>query len=181
MSSSDDEMPQLINDSDDDSDNELPELIAIYTTDGLGEKSYNRSDVKRQGKKVSMCEGCSRYYKDEAYIHKNRYYLGIEGVNICIHCYFSFTITKYVNNIDLTMNNKECIKYYIDYFTRQHNTEECIRMKLLNKCLLCDSKNGIKLSYIIEDDIVYEKQKEHHIDTRARVIKSNSNNFVLIL
>jgi len=168
-------------DDDNDSDNDLPELIAIYTTDGLDEQSYNCSDVKEQKTKISICEGCRRYFKDEAYEHKNRYNLGIEGVNICIHCYFSFNITKYVNNINLTIDNKKCIKYYIKYFTQQHNTNTCIRMKVLNKCLLCDIKNGLTLSYTIEDKIVYEKQKEHHIDNRARVIKSNSNTFVLRL
>lgn len=114
-----------------------------YTTDGLSESDYNKSDVCNQGGCVKS-ECCGFYFNADGYTHQTKYYFGIEGMNICIHCYFSFNIEKYTKCVNLNEQEIECLKYYIDNFTEQHNSIKCNRIKSYKKCLLCESKIGIK-------------------------------------
>tara|TARA_B110000908_G_C10203767_1_gene426626 strand:+ start:776 stop:1480 length:705 start_codon:yes stop_codon:yes gene_type:complete len=190
--SDDNDMPALIYDSDDNDENVMPALISEndiihipkvytdikYTTDGLDEKEYMVSNIKQKEKKVIRCECCYKYFLVKDYAHTTIYELKVHDIIACIHCYFSFNITKYIDNIELTLNDKKCIKYYIDNFTSHHNTENCDRMKSYNKCILCNSKKGIIPSYIMADEIVYAKNK---FNNTGYVVKSNANNFTLSL
>ena len=175
--SDDSDIPALISDSD---DNDIPKVYTNikYTTDGLDEKEYTVSKIKQKGKKVIRCECCYKYFLVKDYAHTALYELKVQDIIACIHCYFSFNITKYIDNIELTLNDKKCIKYYIDNFTSHHNTKKCDRMKSYNICLLCNSKKGIIPSYIMSDEIVYKKNK---FNNTGYVVKSNANKFTLSL
>ena len=163
---------------------DMPELElnipTNYTTDGLDEKEYLNSDIKQKTKKVTKCHCCHKYYLAESYFHTIKYKLEVSGILTCIHCYFSFNIAKYIDNINLTLNDKECIRYYIEYFTSQHDIKKCDRIKSYNQCLLCNSKKGIKPSYMISDKIVYKRRKTR-VTRTGYVAKSNASNFTLSL
>ena len=173
-----DDIPALESD-----DNDIPKIYTDikYTTDGLDEKEYKVSYIKQHEKKVIRCECCYKYFLARDYAHTTNYGLKVQDIIACIHCYFSFNITKYVDNIELTLNDKKCIKYYIDNFTSQHNTVKCDRMKSYNICLLCNSKKDIIPSYIMSDKIVYGKNTKNNFNRKAFVIKSYDESFVLSL
>jgi hypothetical protein len=114
----------------------------IYTSDGLSENNYHKSNVANE--ELVRAECCHNYFKKHAYIHQTQYKLGIQGINMCIHCFISLNIHKFAECKNLTGAEEECLKYYINTFTKNHSSELCNKIRLHGKCLLCEAKIGIK-------------------------------------
>jgi hypothetical protein len=171
--------------SDQDTDLENPEINAIktgnkgkvmhdnkncikYTSDGLSESDYRKSDVRND--KLVQGECCHVYYTAAGYVHQTQYNLGIKGMNVCIHCFFAFNIDKFTACKDLTENEEACLRHYIDNFTKQHKIKECTRIKHYNKCLLCEA--GLN----ILPPIYRPKEPEQYNYDANQPIPDNNNN-----
>lgn len=164
----------------DESDIEDVKVIE-YTSDGLNETDYKHSDIKDKKEKVIRCEGCHNYFLVDGYIHNTKYKLGVDDLIICIHCYFSFNVTKYIEGKNITENEKKCLKHYVDYYTHEHNSSKCDRQKSYNICLLCMSKTGEVPTCIRSDKIIYEKPTDDSTYIIAYVKESFPHSFVLTL
>ena len=121
---------------------EQSENLIKYTSDGLSEIAYRNSEVAWDN--LIKAECCHNYFKGNMYTHQTQYKLSIPGINMCIHCYISFNLHKFAECINLSKTEEDCLRYYIDNFTDDHNSEICNRLKIHGKCLLCESKIGIK-------------------------------------
>ncbi len=153
-----------------------------YTSDGLPSQKYEKSDVKND--KLVRAECCYNYYKSDAYTHQTKYNLEITGMIVCIHCYFSFNIHKFPECTDLSKNEEECLKFYIDNFTKDHDTVTCQRIKTYNKCILCESKVGIVPKIIDKnEENIYEKLPcdTYNLYDTVIVAKKPASDFVLVL
>lgn len=121
---------------------------SIYL-DGLAGDDYRKLDG-RERKFFTQSDCCQRYFEAEAFIHKTLYNLEIPGINTCIHCYISFNPQKFFENKtndfdkDLSVGEKECLKYYIENFSKNHDQTKCTRILSGLKCLLCEARLGIK-------------------------------------
>jgi hypothetical protein len=117
--------------------------IVGYTSDGLTRDEYkiSSSSVKEL---MNRAECCQNYFSQDAFVHKTQYGLEIPGINTCIHCYISFNPQTFVNCENLTHNEEECLKYYIEKFTDGHNPLKCTKSVYGSKCLLCESRLGRK-------------------------------------
>lgn len=135
-----------------------------YTSDGLSENEYQRSDVINDNLMQSEC--CGKYFKYNAYMHQTKYKLSVVGMHTCIHCFHVFNNHKYEICKDVSENELNCLKYYLNNFTNEHDVKKCITCTY-TKCFLCDSKNGI-FPMSIENDVV-----ERHICANKRVINED--------
>lgn len=154
-----------------------------YTTDGLEYKKYINSDIKRENKKVFNCEACNKYFLISEYYHTSKYKFSVDGIHTCIHCYYICNINKYINddNTVLTELEKKCVNYYITNYTSNHDIENCIGVRINNKCLLCYSKKNILPLSVISDKIIYKKKPMIGYDIRAYVKQSYPHKFILTL
>jgi hypothetical protein len=114
----------------------------VYTSDGLPRNEYKKSDCANQN--LTQVECCQNYFKKDALAHKTEYNLEIQGIETCIHCYISFNSQKFADCKDLTPDEAECLKYYIENFTKTHNPTKCSRSKYNSKCFLCEALLGRK-------------------------------------
>ena len=64
---------------------------------------------------------------------------------------FSYNLHRYVQCSGLLKEEEDCLRHYIDNYTADHNTINCLMLKMNGRCLLCDSKIGIKPSIFKED------------------------------
>lgn len=142
------------NNDEEQSDNDDNDEIK-YTTDGLTRQEYKGSKYTgRTGKKLIQSECCHRFYKNNAFEHKNTYGLEIDGIETCIHCYISFNSKKFIDRTDLTEGEEDCLEYYIKNFTKEHSSIECTRNANGEKCVLCNEKEKLNKSAIVcETDI----------------------------
>jgi hypothetical protein len=127
-------------------DNHLKQNRIIYTNDGLTETNYRYSNIPK--KDLTKCESCLRYFNADGYEHQNKYGYQIPGMIICIHCHISFNLDKYGNCKNLSKKDEELLTHYIEKFTEEHISISCSRNEVYGKCLLCQSKLGIKPAII---------------------------------
>lgn len=131
-------------------------------SDGIPD-NYYRTNSHLFDEKLEHAECCNYYYYKDAYEHKNKYGLYIQGMTTCIHCYISFNIDKYTTYTNLNDKEIECLKYYVEHFTNNHNINNCTRRISYGRCILCESKVGVppfiinantseKDNYITDDD-----------------------------
>lgn len=111
-----------------------------YTSDGLARKEYKDSDCADEDLKQVEC--CHQYFKENAFSHRTVYGLEIQGIETCIHCYIKFNAQRYTELTDLTKEEEECLKYYIENFTEGHDSTKCTMSVYGSKCFLCEARNG---------------------------------------
>lgn len=180
-------------DDDDDEDEEdypRPNVNRIkYITDGLNENDYKQSDVANNGLVRSDC--CFKFFTKEGYIHQTKYGLKIQGMNTCIHCYVSFNSHKFIECLDMTQQDEECLRYYINTFTEEHQTMKCTRTSYGGQCVLCNAIRGI-YPPLIRKDMDKEMNLFVKNDTHSnndfdnilifdKALNSKNASFVLIL
>lgn len=113
----------------------------MYTHDGLTEDEYKRSNVYKDTH-IKRSECCHLYYKEDCYAHKKKYGLGIQGIMTCIHCYICFNSHKFASGLDLTPMERDCLKYYVENFSKGHKIGSCNRIKIVGSCILCQYMKG---------------------------------------
>ncbi|VBB18508.1 hypothetical protein YASMINEVIRUS_971, partial [Yasminevirus sp. GU-2018] len=129
---------------DEEEEEEVPykaKKLVHYNGDGLDEKDYKHSDVATD--KLVRSECCHKYFNKSAFEHQLKYGLTIPGLNTCIHCFMSFNTHKFADSIDLTKQEAECLKFYINTFMNDHNPGKCMRAQHGGKCILCDATRGV--------------------------------------
>ena len=137
-------------------------LIKVNYHDGLSQREYDR--LKNDKKEYKLSDCCQKYFNNEGYIHQNKFDLSIQDMTICIHCYISYSIKRFAECKDLTKNETDCLRYYIDNFAEKHNVEACQRIANYGKCLLCEAKIGIKPP-IYKDEVIDESKKLENVKT----------------
>jgi hypothetical protein len=115
-----------------------------YTTDGIAAIDYNKK--RPDYRNFIQAECCGRYYKDNAYFHQTKFKLGIKDIKTCIHCFIGFDVNRYGESKNLTVSEKECLKYYIDSFTNEHDLLNCEKKQQYGICLLCESITNKKMN-----------------------------------
>lgn len=162
--------------------------VVKYKSDGLNDNDYRRSDVAHEDLVKAEC--CHNYFKAEAYAHQTQFKLSIQGINMCIHCFISFNLHKFADCNNLTKTEEDCLRYYIEKFTDDHASETCTRNKVYGKCLLCESKVGIKPKIFKKLDAFEVVESNHgssndpnNITTTDIVLinKTDATDFVLVL
>lgn len=151
------------NNDDNDDDNDRSSGRAQYTSDGLTDNEYSRSNMTNEGLEKSEC--CGRFFKKNGYEHR-KYGLSIPGVKTCIHCYISINTYKFVDlnsNEKLTKPEEDCLRFYIKNFVTEHNTNKCMRTQHGGRCLLCNATLGIYPPFIANE--MLPKIETHHTST----------------
>jgi len=153
--------PNDYSDKEDDNDSEEKETERKNPNndkhhDGLSQREY---DKLKQRTEYKLSDCCQRYYTNIGYVHQNKFNLSIQDMTICIHCYISYSIKRFTECKDLSKNETECLRYYIDNFTDKHDAESCQRVSNYGKCLLCEAKLGIKPSIYKDDETKIEISK----------------------
>jgi len=154
-------------------------------SDGLVEKDYNNIDVQTK-LKYTRCECCQNYFKSEGYRHQMVYGLEIQEMIVCIHCFFSFNIIQFTECKNLTKKEDECLRYYIDNFTKSHKSDRCCRITSYGRCLLCEAHNGT-FPPIFKKNIIEVEQPDptHNVgDFRMNdvvYVKKGETNYQLVL
>ena len=171
------------------SDSDDDERVVKYTSDGLSDTEYFISNVVNQY--LTKAECCQYFFKPDAYAHQTLFKLSIQGMNTCIHCYISYNLHKFTDCKKLSKIEDDCLWYYIDNFTDEHDLKTCTRKNNYGKCLLCESKVGIKPKQINNDNTLDVVELKHgsltddliNITTTDIVLigNNNSRNFMLIL
>lgn len=171
-----------------DDDVVVPKNVKVkYTTDGLNETDYRRSDVAHEDLVKAEC--CHIYFKPEAYVHQTQYKLSVQGINMCIHCYIGFNLHKFGKCDGLTKQEEDCLRYYIEKFTNDHCLNTCNKSKIYGKCMLCESKIGIKPKVCKKNDVLEVVESNFGMSgqptvTTADIVlinKSSTSEFVLVL
>lgn len=141
------------------------DTMVIYTTDGLSEYDYRKSNVRDE--KLVRSECCYNYFKSDGYEHKKKFGLDVPGLNVCIHCYFCFNIHKYGNPplTELNENETKCLQYYIKKYTPEHKTNGCAKNMHYGKCLLCEAKA----------QLVAEAEQQKALESNALNTTNTSN------
>lgn len=173
--------------SDDDQDVKESANILKYTSDGLNETKYKKLNVAHVLDLVKA-ECCHNYFAADAYAHQIKYKLSIQGINMCIHCFVCFNLHKFADCKNLSIQEEECLRFYIEKFTDDHASETCTRNKIYGKCLLCESKVGIKPKIFKKLDEIEIIESNHGNDanniTTTDIIminKTDSTDFILVL
>jgi hypothetical protein len=135
-----------------DSEEEYPQKIkniVKYIHDGLTDNEYRQSNVANNNLVKSDC--CQKFFTQEGYMHQTKYGLKLQGMNTCIHCYITFNSHKFIDGQDMTQEEKDCLRYYVNTFTEDHQTMKCLRTNYGGKCVLCNTIRGVHPPLIIKD------------------------------
>lgn len=174
--SSESEVRHRNNDTDDEEEEEdYPRPIINrkkYISDGLNENDYKQSNVANNNLVKSDC--CFKFFTKEGYMHQTKYGLKIQGMDTCIHCYVSFNSHKFIECLDMTQQDEECLRYYINTFTEEHQTMKCTRTSYGGQCVLCNAIRGIY-------PILIRKDKENEINLLSKDDMNPNNYFDNIL
>lgn len=133
--------------------------VVKYTSDGLNESDYRKSNVAHEDLVKAEC--CHNYFKADAYTHQTQYKLSIQGINMCIHCYICMNLHKFAECNNLTKAEEDCLRFYIEKFTDDHASESCTKNKIYGKCLLCESMVGIKPKICKKNDSIEVVESKH--------------------
>lgn len=169
---------------------EKPYVAKIkYISDGLNENDYKISNVANNNLVKSHC--CGKFFTPAAYMHQTKYGLKIQDMITCIHCYIDFNSYKFIDCLDMTTQDEECLKYYINTFTEEHQTMKCTRTGPGSHCVLCNAIRGIYPPLIAKEmEIAKANAPEQDEDmndnpyNNIRIIdrpNMNSNSYVLVL
>jgi len=161
---------------DEDEEEEYPRPVVNrikYISDGLNENDYKQSNVVNNGLVKSDC--CFKFFTKEGYMHQTKYGLKIQGINTCIHCYVSFNSHKFIECLDMIQQEEECLRYYINTFTEEHQAIKCTRTSYGGQCVLCNAIRGIYPPLIRKD-----KEKEMNLLIKDDTNSNNDFDNVLI-
>jgi hypothetical protein len=121
------------------SEEERPMIPICSYSDGLKPEDVGKVNPNI---KLVRADCCQKYFAPEGYKHQTEFGLQIQGITTCIHCYIDFNSNKFVDCVGMTQKDKECLRYYIDNFTKDHQTSTCLRGKHGGKCILCNALKG---------------------------------------
>ena len=143
-----------IDESEEDYENNKKELQQ-YNSDGLTEAEYKESKILRG--QLTQAECCRKFFSQEGYVHKIKYGLNFAGLNTCVHCYFRLNDYKFGEKSDITQQEIECLKYYINNFVEEHQPAKCSITNFGGKCILCDAVRGVYPLVIAKDMIAIDE------------------------
>jgi|SRR5579872_2679569 len=152
--SDDEEENEIRKESDDEEENNEKE-IQQYNSDGLTNDEYRAANMLRG--QLIRADCCQRYFSQEGYVHKTKYGLNFAGMNTCIHCYFRLNEYKLSENSDITPQEIECLKYYINNFVEEHQPSKCGGTNFGGKCVLCDAIRGVYPPVVAKDMIAIDE------------------------
>lgn len=176
-------------DLEDEEEEEEPEnnmMSNKYTTDGLPEEIYKKSEVRWEKPKLVRAECCQKYFRSNAYDHGTKFGLNVDGINTCIHCYFGFNVYKYEDITKLTDSEKKCLNFYTENFAKQHDNSNCDNLTQFNKCFLCETQSGV-YSNSTNDSLLVDEIVDTVIDNIViahdviTIKKNDASDYVMIL
>lgn len=136
-----------------------------YISDGVTYDDYLR--LKNEALEQADC--CQLYFKKNAFNfdQANSY---IDGMKMCIHCFFVLNLDKFHNKISLSSTDKNMLDKYLLEFSKEHNVEKCNKESLYGVCLLCD----------------YLKDKKSRMDDKCKIydkvlVKNKREKYTLYL
>jgi hypothetical protein len=142
----------------------------IYTSDGVENADKSNTNVPADSLIPADC--CHKYFTEEGYIHQSRYGLYVQGMNTCIHCFVAFNTHVYSEKSTFDDNKmqkeKECLTYYIQNFSTQHDNKKCMRTKYGGKCFLCEAQIGVYPAFMTQ---TIESPQEEDSDVVKTMLK----------
>ena len=174
-----DESRERSYDESDEDEDEMPrpnKQSVKYISDGLTENDYKMSNVANDGLVRSEC--CLRFFTKDGYMHQTKYGLKIPGMNTCIHCYISFNSNKFVDGYDMTPQDEDCLRYYVNTFVDDHQTTKCTKTGYGGQCILCNSIRGVYPPLIVKDMKIAQELNASNTDNTD--IFNNFNNIRFI-
>lgn len=141
---------------------EKPKKTVKYISDGLNENDYKMSNVATNNLVRSDC--CNKFFTPDGYMHQTKYGLKVIGMITCIHCYISFNSYKFVDCHDMTPQDEECLRYYVNTFVEDHQTMKCTRTGFGGQCILCNAIRGVYPPLIVKDMEIAKANAPEPID-----------------
>ena len=102
-----------------------------------------------------QAECCGKQYHQIAFDFDNKN----TDIRMCIHCYVGLNMHE---------GNRDIVNYYINFFSRDHDSNNCNNIVQFGKCMLCDY-NCAK-----ENKFEMKTLYNHHID-KGKNIKYKEN------
>ena len=128
------------------------ETSSGYTSDGV---TYDQS-LRLKNERLEQAECCQLYFRKNAFdFDQTNIY--IDGLKMCIHCFFVLNLEKFNKKLSLSSADKNMLDKYLIEFSKDHNMNACKRTATYGTCLLCNYLKEEKKPEVDDKCKIYDK------------------------